>query len=74
MTQGQLVVEIGDTELQLLVRCIPESVPSAELGVWLSHSIIPFILQHRTQSLVRMTNNVYNIVSIKSFVFVLSEL
>ena len=64
------MMEVSETEMQSLVQCIPESVPSAELGVWLSHSIVPFILQHLSQSLVRMTNSMQLLVLL-IFTFIL---
>ena len=44
--------KLNGDELISLLRSLPELVVSSELGLWVSHSVVPFILQHTPQCMV----------------------
>ncbi|XP_064403489.1 kinetochore-associated protein 1-like isoform X2 [Halichondria panicea] len=48
---SELMTQLGGNDLVSLLRSLPECIPSAELGAWLSRSVVPFILQHTPQVL-----------------------
>ncbi len=50
------MTQLGGNDLVSLLRSLPECIPSAELGAWLSRSVVPFILQHTPQVLVSSPN------------------
>ena len=48
-----LVGYLDSNNLLPLLECIPDSVTSDLLTAWLAHNVVPFLLQHVPQSLVR---------------------
>ena len=51
--QTFLVNEVDANNLLPLLECVPDSVPSPLLTSWLAQNVVPFLLQHVPQALVR---------------------
>ena len=53
--------ELDKDNIYLVLGCVPETLDSVQLGRWISRYVVPLILQHLPEALVRRSPSMWSL-------------